>query len=136
MLAAALAYTARGWQVFPLKPQSKEPATWRGFYDATTNPATLRRWFAGGFPYNLGVRTGVASGVFILDADGKIGARNLCALIAEYGPLPATLISATGKGHHLWFRATVEIPSSIGKIADHIDVRAGGGYVAAPPTHQ
>src|SRR5262245_45059019 len=96
MLAAALAYAALGRQVFPLQPQSKLPATRRGFYDATTNPETLRRWFCRGFPYNLAVRTGVASGVLILDADGEIGASNLCALIAEHERLPETLISTTG----------------------------------------
>lgn len=92
-LSAVLDYAARRWQVFPCKPGSKEPATKRGFYDATTNPATLRRWFGRGFRHNIGIRTGAASGVFILDIDGELGAANLSALTAEYGALPATLIS-------------------------------------------
>jgi hypothetical protein len=133
-LTVVLDYAARDWPVFPIKPQSKEPATKRGFYDATTNPATLRRWFARGFPYNVAVRTGQPSGVFILDIDGELGASNLCALVAEHGPLPATRISTTGKGHHLWFRADCEIPCSTRKIAPGVDVRADGGYVVAPPS--
>jgi hypothetical protein len=134
VLKAALDYAARGWQVFPIKPQSKEPATRRGFYDATTNPATLRRWFARGHPYNIAVRTGLISGIFILDIDGEVGATNLCALVAEHGAIPQTRISTTGKGHHLWFRAETDIPCSTGKIAPGVDIRADSGYVVAPPS--
>jgi putative DNA primase/helicase len=43
LLKAALAYAAAGLAVFPLVPRTKEPATKRGFYDATTNPETIRR---------------------------------------------------------------------------------------------
>src|SRR5262245_43927396 len=77
VLQAALNYAARGWQAFPLKPRSKEPATKRGLHDATTNPETLRRWFGRGFPYNIGVRTGLASGVFVVDLDGAEGITNI-----------------------------------------------------------
>jgi hypothetical protein len=132
-LTAALNYAACGWQVFPLKPRSKEPCTRRGFYDATSNPATVHRWFAQGFPYNIAIRTGT-SGVFILDIDGEHGAASLRKLRAEHGALPPTLISTTGKGWHLWFRAESEIPCSTGKIAPGIDVRGDGGYVVAPPS--
>jgi hypothetical protein len=74
--------------------------------------------------------------VFIVDVDGEAGDTSLRALEAEYGPLPATLISITGKpsGRHLWFRAAGEIPCSTGRIAPNIDVRGDGGYVVAPPS--
>ena len=120
-LSNVLNYAARGWQVFPLKPQLKEPATARGFYDATNNPATLRRWFEK-FPYNIGVRTGTASGVFVVDIDGDQGAASLRMLEAQHGALPATLISTTGKGAHYWFIADGPIPCSTGKLAAGIDV--------------
>jgi Bifunctional DNA primase/polymerase, N-terminal len=133
LLDVALDYAARGWAAFPLQPRTKEPATKRGFYDATTNPATLQRWFAR-FYYNVGIRTGAASGVFIVDIDGEAGASNLRALEAEHGPLPATLASITARGQHLWFRAAGEIPCSTGRVAPGIDVRADGGYVVTPPS--
>ena len=133
-LQAAVDYASRRWQAFPIKPRSKEPATWRGFYDATSNPAKLHRWFAQRFPYNIGIRTGLPSGVFILDIDGELGAASLRQIEAKHGPLPATLISANGKGRHFWFRAECEIPCSTGKIAPGLDVRADGGYVVVPPS--
>lgn len=133
-LDAALDYAARGWHVFPLKPQSKEPATRRGFYDATTNPEKLRRWFARGYPYNIGIRTGTPSGIFIFDADGETGARSLRELECKYEPFPQAPISTTGKGRHFWFKTDAPIPCSVGKVAPDIDIRGDGGYVVAPPS--
>ena len=133
-LDEALNYAAHGWQAFPLKPSSKLPATPRSFYDATSNPATLRRWFAQGYPYNVGVRSGVASGVFILDIDGDRGAASLRELELKHGRLSPTLTSTTGKGHHYWFLTNNPVPSSIGRIAPGIDIRGDGGYVVAPPS--
>ena len=133
LLDAALDYAARGWPAFPLQPRTKEPATKRGFYDATTNPATLQRWFAR-FYYNIGIRTARRPGCSSWTSTARRGANNLRALEAEHGPLPATLTSTTGKGRHLWFRAAGEIPCSTGRIAAGIDVRADGGYAVAPPS--
>jgi putative DNA primase/helicase len=132
-LTDVLDYAARGWQVFPLKPQTKEPATRRGFYDATTNPATLRRWFAN-FPYNVGVRTGAPSNVFVLDTDGVLGFASLGEIESEHGRLPPTLLSITGNGRHYWFATRDPIPCSTAKIGPGIDVKADLGYVAAPPS--
>ena len=69
MLAAALALAATGPAVFPSIYCKKEPVTRRGFYDASTNPATVKRWFGGNFKRNLAVRTGLASGAVVLDVD-------------------------------------------------------------------
>lgn len=132
-LADVLAYAARGWQCFPLKPQSKEPACQRGFYSATTNPATLQRWFAN-FPYNVGIRTGTPSNVFVLDIDGDAGFATLAEIESVQGRLPPTLLSSTGNGRHYWFVAQDSIPCSTAKIGPGIDVKADGGYVAAPPS--
>jgi Bifunctional DNA primase/polymerase, N-terminal len=133
-LAVALDYAARGFQVFPLKPRSKEPATRRGLYEATSNTATLRRYFTGAHPYNIAIRTGVPSNVFVLDVDGEQGLNSLAGLVEQHGLLPPTLTSTTGKGRHYWFVARSPMPCSVGKIAPGIDIRGDGGYVVVPPS--
>ena len=134
-LSDALDYAARGWHVFPLAPRSKVPLKGSsGFRDASTNPATLRRWFGQGFPYNIAIRTGLISGLLMLDADGQEGVENLERLQAEHCSLPATLMSQSSRGPHLWFKLTVPVPKNESKLAPKIDVRADGGYAVAPPS--
>jgi hypothetical protein len=134
MMAAALDYAALGHAVFPCRPAAQEPATWRGFKDATTNPATIRRYWLANGDYNIGIATGLTSGVWILDVDGSNGASTLHDLEVEHGPLPATLCSSTGGGCHLWFRADGPMQSSAGRVGVGLDVRGDGGYVIAPPS--
>jgi hypothetical protein len=131
---AALDYAARGYAVFPCLPKSKHPAFPRGFKNGTTNPATVRRWWLACPAYNIGIRTGIASGVWVLDVDGDAGATSLADLEAEHGPLPDTLSSIANSGCHLWFRYTCPIPCSVGRIGPGLDVRGDGGYVLAPPS--
>jgi hypothetical protein len=134
MLATVLDYAAKGWAVFPCRPNTKEPATNRGFKDAITNPATIRRWWLAQPDYNVGIATGIASGVFVLDIDGAIGAAALRDLEAAHEALPATLCAVTSAGCHLWFRSTGPIQSSAGRVGPGLDVRGDGGYVLAPPS--
>jgi hypothetical protein len=133
LYTVALTYAARGWHVFALRPKTKEPATCRGFYDATTNPATLRRWFDK-FPYNIAVRTGTISRVAVLDVDGDLGAASLRDLEAKHAPLPPTLTSLTGKGMHLLFTIDGPVSSSNSKIGPNLDIKGDAGYIAAPPS--
>jgi hypothetical protein len=135
LLQAALDLAARGLMVFPCLPTSKAPACRRGFKDATTNPATISRWWLAQPDYNIGCATGLLSNVWVLDIDGAIGAATLRNLEIAHGKLPPTLFSITGHGRHLWFRATGgEIQSSAGRVGDGLDVRGDGGYVLAPPS--
>jgi hypothetical protein len=131
---SALDYAARGWAVFPCLPQSKEPATRRGFKDATTNPATIRRWWLARPDYNIGIATGVVSGVLVLDVDGSVGVETLLDLEERYGALPETACSVTSSGCHLWFIMNDAVPSTAGRLGDGLDIRADGGYVIAPPS--
>jgi putative DNA primase/helicase len=131
MLDAALELAAQGFAVFPCKPRSKEPSTFRGFYDATTNPAVIRRWFGNSQGYNVAVRTGVASRAWVLDIDD---ASSLAALLETHGPLPATRQSQSSRGQHFWFRCDTPMSCSASRIGEGIDIKGDGGYVAAPPS--
>jgi hypothetical protein len=133
-LAMALDYAARGFAVFPLLEKRKEPATSRGFKDATTNPATIRRWFGSQHNYNIAIRTGLASAVWVLDMDSSNGAFALAELEAKHGPLPLTMTSVGESGTHLWFKMDGPLQCSVSRVGHGLDVRADGGYAVAPPS--
>src|SRR5262245_32772533 len=126
-LEAALDYAARGLAVFPCAPRAKHPVFPGGFKGATSNPATIRRWWLARRDYNIGIATGVRSGVWVLDVDGAAGATALAELELERGALPATKASATSSGCHLWLCADGPIPSSVARVAAGLDVRGDGG---------
>src|SRR6516162_2229047 len=44
-LGWALWYAGHGYPVFPIQPKGKVPRTAHGFKDATTDSATIRRWW-------------------------------------------------------------------------------------------
>lgn len=132
---AAHAYALRGWLVFPCVPGGKIPATPNGFYAATTNPATIARWWRANPNYNIGLRCGAGSRLWVVDRDDRTGgAETLARLLAEHSPLPPTLVGETGDGAHLYFATDRDLPSTTGKIAAGVDSRGRGGYVVAPPS--
>jgi hypothetical protein len=102
-LTAALSLAAEGCSIFPCFYGTKEPAIRRGFYSASTNPATIRRWFGGTVNYNLAVRTGMASGIWVLDIDRRHGGdKSLAELEREQGALPPTRTVKRGEPRSDW----------------------------------
>jgi hypothetical protein len=130
-LEAALAYTV---PVFPCS-QSRRPRTPRGFYDATTDPAVVTAWWNQWPAALIGMRTGRASGRYVLDIDVKKPGENGFDSLEDLGyqPLPATPMAHTQTGGvHVYFRSERELRNSTGDLAPGLDVRGDGGYVILP----
>lgn len=131
----AMFYTERNIKVFPVKRQGKSPLCSNGFKSATADKVVLQQW-NNKFPNcNVGIPTGHINNIFVVDIDGEQGFESLNHLELIYGKLDAPTV-ITGKGKHLYFKMpeNVELKCSTKKIADHIDIRANGGYVVAPPS--
>jgi hypothetical protein len=136
LLAAALDYAARGLPVFPLVPAGKAPAVSRGFLSATTNPATIRRFWTDP-ERNIGIPTGASSGFWVLDIDGDEGEATLRALELKHGAIPSTRTVVTARGRHAWFAYPGSMPTTVGRIGPGVDTRGDEGYVVVPPSiHQ
>jgi Bifunctional DNA primase/polymerase, N-terminal len=136
LLAAALDYAARGLPVFPCMPRGKTPAVGRGFHAATTNPATIRRYWTDP-ERNIGIPTGMPSGIWVLDIDGVEGEASLRALETKHGAIPKTRTVVTARGKHAWFAYPGAVPTTVGRIGPGIDTRGDDGYVVVPPSiHQ
>jgi hypothetical protein len=148
-LAAALALAAEGFPVFLLgrtkRPVANCPAcpkdapghdpeecdhlTCHGFYAATHDPDRITAMHAVVSRGMLAIRTGRTAGVAVVDIDPRNGGQVLPDL------MPPTRYVRTGSdGWHLYYRH----PGGklAGKLHGHpgIDIKADGGYVAAPPS--
>jgi hypothetical protein len=134
-LDRALAYAARGWPVFPCRPGSKEPATTHGHLDATTDPAMITAWWNAVPDRNVAIATG-APGPDVLDIDVRPDGDGYQAwstlLGAGIGRGCLTVVSTPSGGLHAYFPGTGQRSSRI--PAQHVDFKAAGGYVLAPPS--
>ena len=135
LLTVALRHATAGRPVFPCRP-NKKPATVNGFYDASTDPKVIERWFV--VPGRLlAIPTGQPSRLVILDADPRHrGDESLRDLERKHEPLPRTAsVKTPSGGAHYYFRwPGVKVPCSAGTIAPGIDIRGDGGYACVPPS--
>ena len=137
LLAAALGYAARGVPIFPCAPRTKKPIHDGGFHNATTDEATIRRWWAETPRANIGMPTGAVSGMFAVDIDPlKGGDESIERLEAEHGRLPDTTESHTGGGgrHKLFDHPGEFVKCSQSELASGVDIKGDGGYIVLPPS--
>jgi hypothetical protein len=135
-LRLARIYAGRGWPVFPCQPGHKVPATPHGFYDATTDPRQITRWFTRHPDANLAIATG-APGPDVLDVDQHGVAGDGFAAYArlqQAGLLDgATMqVRTPSTGLHAYFAGSAQRNGHL--AAHHLDFRSTGGYVLAPPS--
>jgi len=150
LLNRALWYAEKGIPVFPLHSvpdgvcscgneacgsnAGKHPRTPHGFLDATADVAVIRRWWKRWPDANIGIPTGPASGLLVMDVDPRNGGKeSLANFIREHGQLPHTIEQITGGGgSHYGFSFADGV--RCGTLAPGIDYKGAGGYIVASPS--
>ena len=131
---AALEYAEAGLPVFPCG-RDKKPLTKHGFKDATTDQTTIKDWWSKWPDASIGMPTGSASGVWVVDIDLPDGPSSWGELLKGNGDLTTRKQQTGSGGWQLFFKYNgAEIKNSAGKIGTNIDVRGAGGYVILPPS--
>ena len=120
-------------------PGGKRPLTRRGFLDATTDAAQVAAWWSRTPNANIGIPTGAASGVVVVDVDvhGPIDGRVAWTRAADAGLVDGAglLVRTPTGGMHAYFPATPgREQRSWQAAAAGIDFRGDGGYIIAPPS--
>lgn len=132
---AALAYARVGWPVFPCRPGEKQPATPRGFYDASTDERQIRQWWRRDPQRNVAIATG-APGPDVVDVDvhkdgSGFASLNRLKRAGLAGGYQAVVRTPSG-GLHLYYKGTDQHSARL--IEHHLDFRSCGGYIVAPPS--
>jgi hypothetical protein len=135
-LAAALRYAQAGWPVFPCITGEKVPATRHGFLDATTDPDKITWWWSRNPGRNVAIATG-APGPDVLDVDVHKQGSGFAAFnrLHREGLLDgaSAYIGTPSGGLHAYFTGSEQGNGRLPR--HHLDFRAKGGYVVAPPSH-
>lgn len=151
MMDYALRYAALGWHVFPVwgaesgrcrckgfcKSPAKHPVGHlapRGQDDATTDPATIRRWWLAMPQAGIGVLM-QKSGLVAIDIDPRNGGLfTIESIEAQHGPLVSDVLAFTqGGGEHRIFKLSTDAAINLpGKLGKGVDVKWNGYIVLAP----
>ena len=122
------------------KSPGKHPRTRNGVKDASTSHGQITQWWKKFPDANIGIATGLISGIVVVDVDPRHGGdESLAQLQLNNGDLPETMTANTGGGGiHLYFKypeSEAHIKNSVSAIAQGVDIRADNGFVIAPPSN-
>ncbi|WP_166998384.1 bifunctional DNA primase/polymerase [Paramicrobacterium fandaimingii] len=140
---AAKAFAAAGVPVFPCAPLGKRPLIrdGQGFRDATTDLTQIAAWWSRVPEANIGIPTGAASGVVVVDVDvhGPVNGYRRFARADRAGLVDGweVLARSPSGGMHAYYPATAGVEQRSwqdGRAG--IDFRGDGGYIIAPPSRR
>jgi hypothetical protein len=150
----ALAYAAAGYRVLRVygtkgkrcgcrigakcRAPGKHPVGKDWTSKATTDETTIRKWFEKRPDYNIGIATGVDSGIIVVDDDPRNGGndswRDLAAMVANKRPTPQQ--QSGGGGGHFVFRHPGGYVKSVNGVLPGIDIKADVGmFIVEPSQH-
>jgi Bifunctional DNA primase/polymerase, N-terminal len=131
---SALWYARHGWQVFPLRPQTKEPFGGLGLYSATTDVQQIWQWWNRWPNANIGLHCG-GSGVLALDADEYKDTYAGEKLLTRFDEDTVTNLTGSGGTHLLYAMPEDKVYGNAkAGLPKGIDVRGYGGYIVLPPS--
>jgi hypothetical protein len=119
--------------VFPCR--GKVPLTDHGFKDATTDRGIIHKWWARWSRANVAIATG-EPGPDVLDVDRREDGSGFEALnrLNRAGLTAGAhlVVRTPSQGIHIYFAGTGQRCGSLSRL--HVDFKAAGGYVIAPPS--
>ena len=132
LVDAARDYVERGLSVIALTGKVPNGVVHpHGLHDAFTGPDAV---FGDAFTHPRTTGVGILTGpvYYVVDIDGEEGAAAWKALVGADQFIPTRWVAKTGRGLHLWYAHYDSWPTT--KLAEKLDFKGVGGYVAAPPS--
>lgn len=138
MLKAALYYKNKfGFSVIPIAPGKKSPplVEWEEFQNRKATDEEITEWWTKTPDANIAIITGKISNLAVVDFD-KYDPKYSEDTALEYFPdtILTPSVATPGGGTHLYFQSPNEGLRNNARALPGIDLRAEGGYVAAPPS--
>ena len=136
---AAMRFANLGIPVFPCVPGGKQPLTPNGFHDASSSARTVDAWWRRTPDANIGLPTGAASGVLVVDVDVHPSGSGFEAFerarAAQLADGWGWLVRTPSGGLHAYYPSPAEAEQRSWQVPSaHVDFRGDGGYVIVPPS--
>lgn len=136
---AAARFAAAGVPVFPCVPGGKRPLTPHGFHDATADSGRVVSWWRRWPKANIGLPTGSASGVEVVDVDRKADGSGFSSFeqARRAGLVDGwrALVRTPSGGMHAYYPGDpARLQPSWQAASPRVDFRGEGGYVILPPS--
>lgn len=135
LLNHALSYANLNWSVIPIKPKGKRPLIkWEEYQKIRATEKQITNWWSKWPNANIGIITGLVSGLIVIDVDSNNGREGYIAIFKE---MHNTIEQKTGKPDaiQMFFRHPGDqLYQNMVGLLPEVDVRADGGYVVVPPS--
>jgi hypothetical protein len=136
---AALVFARAGTPIFPCAVDGKRPLTHAGFLEASSSTDQVIEWWNRWPRANIGMPTGGASGVEVVDIDTTRSGSGFAEFerASAAGLVEGELarVRTPSGGMHVYFPVATDANQRCWQAAvAHIDFRGTGGYVVVPPS--
>jgi len=133
LIDAALKYrNVYNFSIIPVSKTKKPIIKWEEFQKRIATEEEIKQWWDKSPDANIGIVTGIISGIAVVDIDTEEGKE----AIQKY--IPDSLVIPTVKtprgGQHLYFKCLDAKLNNNSRVIAGCDLRANGGYVVAPPS--
>jgi hypothetical protein len=130
MLKEVLAYNDYGWNVIPIRKDTKTPATaWTKYQSERQSVDFVKEWFSK--DVNVAIITGAISGLVAIDVDPKHGG-SVSEMMQRF---PSGMVAMTPSGGcHIYFKHPGKPVSNRVGLFPGVDVRGDGGFCHAAPS--
>lgn len=132
--SAAINYLKNNhFSIIPVKPDKKPYIKWEEFQKRLPTEAEILEWWSKWPDANIGIVTGIISGIAVIDLDDIEEAKKvLDELIPDSLLFP--IVKTPSGGQHFYFSCVDGKLANNARIIPGADLRANGGYVVAPPS--
>lgn len=131
---AALSYRNQlSYSVIPVGQDKKSLIKWEQFQKRLATEEEIKAWWTKFPEANIGIITGLISGIAVIDIDEPSQAKPVLAeLIPDSLVFP--ICKTPSGGEHWYFSCTDSKLTNNSRLVAGADLRANGGYVVAPPS--
>lgn len=132
ILDTALKYLTFGLSVIPVGKDKKSLIQWQRYQKERASEDLIRRWWKQWPDANIGIVTGIISGIAVIDIDTEEGKQAIQDYIPDSILMP--IANTPSGGHHYYFKCPDDKLCNNTRTVPGCDLRANGGYVVAPPS--